>query len=354
MNIATSIKDYSTDWWSYMTKAGRFGGLDLARAAAILMVVVWHISNYAAPFGWSGVDLFFVLSGFLIYTIFKTKNDTQSFTLSSFYKDRFLRIYPTYIAMVMVYIYLQFHHLPLIEIFKSFITHATFTQSYIFMNVVQPYYQDTWSLVVEVAFYAIAPLIFTKFSNRIIPVCIIIAVTFAILRFIIMAQYPADDMNWTYFHLLRPHFRIDELWYGVCLAYIALNFPEKITPVLQRIALVVGLIITAIMWSYFSFVLDAPSLGRMHPTEAAIIPTLNIIGYVLIVTGIYNMRVENKLIIFIARVAYPLYLTHHMTIAHFPNLGVSLLFTAIIAIAVSYCIEYPFIRMYKQKRKVTA
>ena len=100
------------------------------------------------------------------------------------------------------------------------------------------------------------------------------------------------------------------------------------------------------MWSYFSFVLDAPSLGRMHPTEAAIIPTLNIIGYVLIVTGIYNMRVENKLIIFIARVAYPLYLTHHMTIAHFPNLGVSLLFTAIIAIAVSYCIEYPFIRMY--------
>lgn len=350
-SLFKDLSVYSSDWWNYMTKPGRFGGLDLARAMAILMVVAWHINNIKTPFGWSGVDLFFVLSGFLIYTIYETQSDKNNFSLVSFYKDRFLRIYPTYIVMVCVYIYLQFGHLPWVEIIKSFLTHATFTQSYLFMGVVQPYYQDTWSLVVEVAFYILAPLIFIKFPNHILKISAGIAVGFLITRGLIMSPYPTDDTNWTYFHLLRPHFRLDELWYGVALAYMALNLPHLLTPAIQRLAILLGTIIIACMWSYFAFVLEPPSLGRIHPTEAVFIPTLNVLGYTLLVLGIYNMRMDNKLIIFIARVAYPLYLTHHMTIAHFPNLGISLLFTAVSAIAVSYCVEYPFIRMYKSKRK---
>src|SRR5215469_344071 len=88
--------------------------LDGVRGLAILMVVIYHAGQIQADtfverwiktavcFGWSGVDLFFVLSGFLITGILlETKSSPQYFT--SFYGRRALRIFPLYYAVLVLY-----------------------------------------------------------------------------------------------------------------------------------------------------------------------------------------------------------------------------------------------------------
>src|SRR5580700_10788924 len=91
--------------------------LDGIRGIAILMVIVYHagqiiphntvesVLEWGVCFGWSGVDLFFVLSGFLITGILlDTTTSPQYFT--SFYGRRALRIFPLYYATLLLYFHL--------------------------------------------------------------------------------------------------------------------------------------------------------------------------------------------------------------------------------------------------------
>src|SRR6478736_4989436 len=71
--------------------------LDGLRALAILAVIAFHTAGL--PGGWAGVDIFFVLSGFLITTIIETKLAAGSFRPSAFYLSRALRLYPALLVM---------------------------------------------------------------------------------------------------------------------------------------------------------------------------------------------------------------------------------------------------------------
>src|SRR3954469_17809756 len=77
--------------------------LDGLRAAAIIAVLIYHAQ---APFlrgGWLGVDLFFVLSGFLITTILLTEHDaTGSIRLGGFYGRRVLRLFPALVTCLVI------------------------------------------------------------------------------------------------------------------------------------------------------------------------------------------------------------------------------------------------------------
>ena len=84
----------------------KFYGLDNLRAFAIIMVFLFHYIRYFEHpdwmpdffiFGWSGVDLFFVLSGFLISSqLFVQIKKTSTFSMKEFYIKRFFRIIPIY------------------------------------------------------------------------------------------------------------------------------------------------------------------------------------------------------------------------------------------------------------------
>ncbi len=71
------------------------GYLDALRALAAGVVLVFHLSPYRFPFGWTGVDLFFVLSGYLITSIIITNGHSPGF-YRNFYMRRGLRIWPIY------------------------------------------------------------------------------------------------------------------------------------------------------------------------------------------------------------------------------------------------------------------
>ena len=80
-----------------------YPALDGLRAVAFLMVLLEHYNQF--PWGWAGVDLFFVLSGFLITGIlFDSQNDT--YRVRNFYVRRTLRIFPLYYGILLLILFL--------------------------------------------------------------------------------------------------------------------------------------------------------------------------------------------------------------------------------------------------------
>src|ERR1700733_7711452 len=93
-------------------------GLDHLRAFAITFVFFYHYgrlfphpqwTNTISEFGWSGVDLFFVLSGYLIASqLFKKISFQQKISLKEFFTKRFFRIIPAYLIVVALYFLFPF------------------------------------------------------------------------------------------------------------------------------------------------------------------------------------------------------------------------------------------------------
>lgn len=156
----------------------RWFGLDALRALAIVMVVVYHL-NLAGIFngGFLGVDLFFVISGFLITALLLAEQQrTGRIALVPFFVRRFHRLFPPFAAMVMVCTWLTPYLAP--EAYARLIADLPFTfylsnwwqiysqQSY-FEGIHNPrIFQHLWSLAIEEQYYLIWPLLLTALSRR--------------------------------------------------------------------------------------------------------------------------------------------------------------------------------------------
>jgi peptidoglycan/LPS O-acetylase OafA/YrhL len=146
-------------------------GLDHLRAFAITYVVLFHYQFFGhpdwvkkiAPFGWSGVDLFFVLSGFLISgQLFATIAKGRKISLSEFFIKRFFRIIPPFLVVVILYAALpavrEWGH------FSPIWRYLTFTLNFGLDLRKYGTFSHAWSLCVEEQFYLILPLIFVLFT----------------------------------------------------------------------------------------------------------------------------------------------------------------------------------------------
>ena len=76
--------------------------IDGLRCLAILPVVLYHAGTDYFPGGFVGVDVFFVISGFLITSIIRREIQQQTFTISGFYERRCRRILPALITVILV------------------------------------------------------------------------------------------------------------------------------------------------------------------------------------------------------------------------------------------------------------
>jgi len=76
--------------------------IDGLRAVAVLGVFVYHLNRSWLPGGFVGVDVFFVISGFLITSILVKDCVRERFSLSRFYQRRIARIFPAFLAMALV------------------------------------------------------------------------------------------------------------------------------------------------------------------------------------------------------------------------------------------------------------
>jgi len=142
-----------------------FDGLRAIAALAVLVTHVWLASSYRGPGStWLtqldvGVPVFFVISGFLLYRPFVAARlaDRDQQSTAVFWKRRVLRIFPAYwIALIIISAFFYEGPLP-IENAKDFITHALLLQVYTSDRVIGGPIQQSWTLAVEVAFYAFLP-----------------------------------------------------------------------------------------------------------------------------------------------------------------------------------------------------
>ena len=178
----------------------RIPELDGLRGVAILSVLVYHYLEQQGPtpanslthyaqrlvlMGWSGVDLFFVLSGFLIGGILLNARNSHSY-FSTFYARRLFRIMPIYYFWISAYIlivvlasgFLLRHSnsgiLPRPDFFVY--AHYLFLQNLIlfpYAGVAGAWFSHLWSLAVEEQFYLISPVLIRFLSDRVLKVFLI-------------------------------------------------------------------------------------------------------------------------------------------------------------------------------------
>lgn len=146
------------------------------RALAVVIVVFFH---YQVPFfqgGFIGVDIFFVISGFLMTTIILKKTEANTFNLLDFYKRRFVRIVPALITTIIgvllltffLYFPIDFKQVSLYSFFSSIFLsnyYYLFNSGYFDPSSQSNILLHTWSLSVEWQFYIIYPLFLMMSKN---------------------------------------------------------------------------------------------------------------------------------------------------------------------------------------------
>jgi peptidoglycan/LPS O-acetylase OafA/YrhL len=172
--------------------------------------------------GWIGVDLFFVLSGFLVSGLLFTEYRNKStVSIKRFLIRRGLKIYPAFYALMLMTISLELIFAGTIDGRGAF-GELTFTQNY-----VGRLWPHTWSLAVEEHFYLLLSigvyLALARRANRCglpfkkLPYIFgLIACGCLLLRLIIATTMPYDS----YTHMFNTHIRIDSLLFGVLLSYL--------------------------------------------------------------------------------------------------------------------------------------
>ena len=204
----------------------RNANLDALRGIAILLVAGRHLDYFPlwTKIGWSGVDLFFVLSGFLISgLLFEEWKKDGEINLRRFYLRRGLKIYPSFYALLAVSVLVNLARpgIPSYPVtWRSVLTESVFVQNY-FTGV----WGQTWSLAVEEHFYITLPIVLWLLYRRrgrnpfqsLPTIFMAVATIEIVLRFATTwnMSTPKDEI----FYLCPTHLRMDALLFGVALSY---------------------------------------------------------------------------------------------------------------------------------------
>jgi len=222
-----------------------------ANEAGILQPLVERIHGV----GWAGVDLFFVLSGFLVGgLLIKEQKERGAIDAKRFLIRRALKIWPGYFFFLFVVIGVKAWLAPDISFFEScwiFLPNFLHLQNYLGSQRAH-----TWSLAVEEHFYLLLPL-FLIVAHRCrrarwgVPgAMIVLAVGCLVLRWLTWEIAP--PFRWT-MHAYPTHLRMDSLFAGVALAWFRQTHPARWEGIARhRVWLVLGAIVLVAPLSWMS------------------------------------------------------------------------------------------------------
>lgn len=229
--------------------------LDSVRAIAVLLVLVWHwfprtsiMENLHA--GSLGVDIFFVLSGFLITEILlrhrgeaESSMASKTNVLRNFYIRRVLRIFPIYYLTILLTAALN-HWLALGVTKNEILCSLTYTNNFfVYLSKVWPTSTvHFWSLAVEEQFYLAWPLIMLYWPKKYLTAAILSFVTIGLI-----SQLLITDVEFGY---LPTNTSLDCFGIGALLAYVIVFHPKCLQNFynLMSFFLVAVIIILAICW----------------------------------------------------------------------------------------------------------
>ena len=286
--------------------------IDGLRAIAVLLVIFNHIGLSFFSGGYIGVDVFFVISGYLITIILTYEIQSKRFSIARFYKKRVVRLAPAYFTVLSVVSIIAWQvMLPgdLTQYFDS-VMYATLLMANIYMrNEVGDYFSQTaegipllhlWSLGVEEQFYIFWPLLLLLFVRKTPRKYMWAIITTLIITLLLYAQHKlTQNAEKAYYSMPVRAF---ELLIGALIGFLPqLKLPKKILQILVWLALIT-LFAAAV---YFNK--QTPFPGAM-----ALIPCLAtaLIIYLGQCSPSSNVLLSNRFSTWIGRISYPLYLWH--------------------------------------------
>ncbi|MFT4186766.1 MAG: acyltransferase family protein [Micrococcaceae bacterium] len=309
-------------------------GLDGLRAIAVLAVVFYHLNHNFPKGGYIGVDIFFVISGFLITTLLVNEyyyNGRIDF--KNFWLRRARRLIPALIVVIFVSIFfafISFHffrgHDLLVGIGRQTLGAATFSNNWLeiikgtsYFNSGSPLlFVNFWSLAVEEQFYLIWPfiaiLILVKTQN--VRVRAGLAAAFGVISAILMAVMytPGADSTRVYY---GTDTHVFGLMFGACLAFIHTNhwyFVRRVSPLThsfyRKIRVLLALFLLPVL-AIFIFNLDSKSSFTYRGGLVLVsVITALIISALPGPKNILNILFETKVLKWVGERSYGIYLWH--------------------------------------------
>ena len=344
---------------------GRVHSLDVLRGLAVLLVLFRHLPNNNASdalsviqsIGWTGVDLFFVLSGFLISgLLFREFDLTGTLNVKRFWLRRGLKIWPSYYGVYGAAMLLTVIATNDTQLLVTQAPNYVFIQNYMDHDV---RWTHSWSVAIEEHFYLILPLLLLvlipaklkKLPRILLFICVFVLVFRVFLFFV-------RDIPWTNFYY-PTHMRLDSLSFGVLLGYFYQHKTDSFLKVGRR---------------FWPLLLVAPAvlvLAYLFPVEqSAVSYTVGFTVFYLMFGGLvvvarafpdFGSSGPQKLIALAGVYSYTIYLAHSvlyelpgMTSVRrfvFPYLGDTgdrVLFfglSIVLGVVISHVIERPFLRL---------
>lgn len=329
------------------TPTGFLPHIEGMRALAVIAVIINHLSHDALPGGYLGVDIFFVISGFVITrSMMARPSPSILLGLAEFYERRIKRIVPALVLVVLV-------TLPLLRLVNPNSESATLTglgalfgASNIFLYLVASDYfgqaitmnpfMHTWSLGVEEQFYFVFPLLFLFVAGRHSGHLRTLAIVIGVASVLSAVAYALAFETYTSAAYYLVPFRAWELGAG-CLLALLPAVGHRVKPLLQALAVVL---------ISLAFV-----LGNTTPVLSTFAAVL---GSVALIAGgdrktILNDALNWTAVQYVGRLSYSLYLWHWPVICLFIwTIGVSiatvlpiLLLTVLLSMVSFHLIETP-------------
>ena len=288
--------------------------IDGLRALAVLPVILFHAGFRTFSGGFVGVDVFFVISGYLITSIILTEKKAGTFSVINFYERRARRILPAlFVVMAACIPFAWFWLLPndMKDFAKSLVAVSVFASNILFLRE-SGYFATaaelipllhTWSLAVEEQYYALYPLflwLMWRFAQRWIVTTLVIMA----LGSLLFAQWGAYNMPSATFFLLPT--RGWELAIGAFLAFYLTNHKAIIiNSVVAQIASGAGFVFIGVAVFAFSKETPTPSLYTLLPTIGAAL----IIAFATPATYVGRL-LGTKTFVGIGLISYSAYLWH--------------------------------------------
>jgi peptidoglycan/LPS O-acetylase OafA/YrhL len=318
----------------------RIPQLDGIRGTAISLVIIWHfvvspmtqaahqgaVSRVVAHIGlltWSGVDLFFVLSGFLIGGILIDAKDSPNY-FSTFYVRRAFRILPVYLFVVTTYAVLwgfaAGHHAILRETFGSpmpWYVYFTFTQNFWLAHHAWDavYLTLSWSLAVEEQFYLLLPAII-RFLPRpwLLPVATTLGFGSAIARSALYLHYGSPWGTAAYTLIIS---RADALMLGVICAVLLRDdrckqFLAENVWIIKTCLAIFGLGVAVL--TYNGWGMGTMPMCTLGFTCVALFYTSVLMIAMVSPEGILSRVFRARWLMWLGTIAYALYLFHEIVL----------------------------------------
>jgi peptidoglycan/LPS O-acetylase OafA/YrhL len=359
----------------FKSTANRIPELDGIRGLALIMVLIYHLINNQilltdnpsqfeiiirklSYFTWSALDLFFVLSGYLIAKVLIENKSSENY-FRTFYIRRILRIMPLFYLLLLCYYILRTtgiadpegflfnNELPLWSYFVYIQNYMMAYSGTYGAKILTP----TWSLGLDEQFYLLLPAILYFFKKEWIP--------YAVVPLIIAAPIFRASTDMFYMKILPFQMRMDGLFIGVLLAYFVCE-KELLRRTIGKGKLILAVILVLLTLIFFLTYFN--KIGELNHSLFNVVFALLILSAISFRKGLLSKLLSSRVLQFFGFVSYGTYLFHqfisgilHATIlnqqprlSNLADFGVTML-TLVLSILVGFLlhlyIEKPLIKL---------